>query len=127
MYLTKKERDELSSLSREVFGRAGIWQKLIKDGYNEPALTDIVEQVPQEDGTTKEETKQIRKLNEHGQPYSTLKFHTAESVKELMLARKAQIDEFMAKIKEQQEKAKADQQTKLLADAIHQDAQGSAT
>jgi hypothetical protein len=116
MYLTKEEREELSQLSKEVFGTRNQWQKIINDGNMELLTKNTVEIIPGENGapsTTKEITVPI--LSENGHKQFVTKYYTPESAKEYMLTIKKQRDEIVDMINKQNEerKLKAEQEKAL--------------
>jgi hypothetical protein len=126
MYLTKTEREELSQLSKEVFGARGRWQKLLNSGGLELVTRKITEEVPSETGESTTKETSVAVLAENGTKRFTTKYYTVESIKEYMLSLKAQRDELIAMINTQNEelKKKAEQE-KLLKD-INEQSGGSA-
>jgi len=126
MYLTKEEREELSTLSKEVFGTRNQWQKMINKGHPELITRKVVKDVANEAGeiTQEESTEPI--LTSSGRQQFSTKYYTVESVKEHMLALKKQRDEIIAMINKQNEerKAKAEQERALMD--INQRGGGSA-
>ncbi len=118
MYLPKEEREELSALSKEVFGTRNQWQKMITKGFSELVTKKTNEVVPGENGTeptTREVTVPV--LTEYGAKQFVTKYYTPETVKEYMLGLKKQRDEIMAMIKQQNDERKAkEEQAKALKD-----------
>lgn len=83
MNITTKEREELEALSKDVFGASSRWQTIMKNGYNKP-----VEQITK---------KSVR---------FTKVYHTAESVKTLMLELQTKRNEHLAELKNKQDQEK---------------------
>jgi len=105
--MDRKTRDELNSLSKQVFGTSSRWQKLVNDGFQEVITEDVTEQVPQDDGTTVERVVKVpKKVN--GAVQSVTKRYTVEGVMQLMLDLKKRQDDYKAVIKEMEEKKAAE-------------------
>lgn len=105
MYLDRAEREELNALSKEIFGQANRWRKLVEKGYSETLTRTVVEEVPGENGappTTKE--SKVALLTNSGGKQSRIKYLTLEEVKNMMLDLKAQKEAYLAAQKEQQAK-----------------------
>lgn len=116
MYLTKEEREELSTLSKEVFGTRSQWHKMITKGMPELITKKVVKDVANEAGEIVQEESTEAILTTSGRQQFSTKYYTVESVMEYMLALKAQRDEIIAMINKQNEerKAKAEQEKALM-------------
>jgi phosphoketolase len=84
MHVTTAQREELDALSKDVFGATSRWQTILKKGYNEPQ-------------------KQLTKKS----TFFVKRYHTVESVKELMLDLRKKRNEHMAALKKKQDEEKA--------------------
>ena len=126
--MTRKEREELNALSKEVFGSSSRWQKLVEKGYAELVTEDKEEAVPpaKEGDAPTTRTIKVPVLTSFGAKQSTTKYHTAESVMALMLDYKQKIDEIRAKIKEHQEAAQKAKEEALKTRQAVEDSAGSA-
>lgn len=86
MNITYEKRLELNALSKEVFGVSSRWRTMIKQGYveNRPNTSTIFERkkvvVPGAKGRAGKPQGQIRK--------TVTKYHTLESIEQLMLQEK---------------------------------------
>ena len=115
--MTRKEREELNALCKEVFGVSSKWQKLHK-GVPELVTKTITETVPGEKGapdTTKEVIVPVLEAN--GAKRYKVKFYSFEELKKMVLDAKKQRDDYMAKIKAAQDLA-------ALEKKIHEQAAG---
>jgi hypothetical protein len=132
--LTKKERNELDALSKEVFGATSRWQKLIEKGNQELVTEEVTEIVPAE---KEEEEPTKRKVQapvlKNGSKQYVTKHYTVESVREYMLQAKIQLHAIREMIQKQQHEQKAKQdEIKAKEEAtnrtkqIHQALSGSA-
>lgn len=109
MNISKKERLELDELSKTVFGARGRWLKILNNGHLETLTQDVEQEVPGKDGepaTTRTIKVPVPATKQGGQ-ILVQKYVTLEELKKIMLERKAQIDEFLASLKKQQEEALA--------------------
>lgn len=121
MNLSRKDREELNSLSKEVFGTSSRWQKLVDQGYMKPLTKKVSETVPgAKEGDPATETEiEVLDTREDGAVQMTTARHTLESIKEYMLSRKKQFDLIRAEMKR-----KKDQEE--LAKRVHSELNGSA-
>lgn len=127
MYLERAEREELNKLSKEVFGSANRWQKIVENGYSEVLMKTVKEEVPGENGAESTFIEQkVPVLSESGGKQSAMVRHTVESIRELMLGFKAQRDTFLAEYTRKQAEAKAAKEQQALQKKIHKDLTGSA-
>jgi hypothetical protein len=127
MYLSKEERDELSDLSKEVFGTRSRWQKMITQGYMDVVMRKVQEIVPGVDGADPTiKTTEVPALTEFGAKQIVTKFHTVDSIREHMLTLKRQREEIVAAIKSSNEEIKAKQDQEQLMKNIQDQATGSA-
>lgn len=127
MYLPKEEREELSALSKEVFGTRSQWQKMVTKGYSELLTRKTSEVVPGENGA-EPTTRQIDVpiLTPHGSKQYITKYHTAETVKTYMLGLKKHRDDIMAMIQKQNEERKAKEEQAKLLKEVQTEHSGSA-
>ena len=103
MNITRKEREELNKLSQEVFGVSSRWQKFFK-GVSELVTKTVTETVPGDKGapdTTREVVVPV--LDEKGAKSRKIRAYSVDEVRKLLLDAKRQRDEYIAKIKAQQE------------------------
>jgi hypothetical protein len=128
MNVTRQVKEELDTLSKDVFGTSSRWQKLIGKGYSELVTEEVEEKVPAEKEGDEPTTRKVRVpvKNKHGMHQSAVVRHTVESVREFMLQRKEQLDRIRAAIKAQQEEAQAKKEQEQLAAKVHEELQGSA-
>lgn len=89
--MDRKTREELNTLSKEVFGTSSRWQKLVNGGVSEPYEREREVMVPRANGTVVKKTFTDKK--------SVVRRMTVEEVTKLMKdllevrrAQKAQID-----------------------------------
>jgi hypothetical protein len=118
MDIKRKEREELNALSQEVFGVATRWQKMFR-GVPELITKTVTETVPGDKGapeTTKEVV--VADLDEKGAKRYKTRTYSVEECKKLLLDAKRQRDEYLAKMKAQQELA--DLQKKIQEQAAGQ-------
>jgi hypothetical protein len=127
--LSHAEREELKTLSKEVYGASSRAKKLIDQGYAELLTEETTEYVPGktegEEGTTR--TVKIPLKRKDGAKQSVITRHTVDSIKAEMLDRKAKLDEIRAIIKKQQDEAKEKKAKDQLAQHVHERLAGSAT
>lgn len=127
MEITHSLRKELDALSKEVFGTASRWQKMVDKGYKELLTEEVTETIPAEKEGEEPTTKVVKApvlLN--GSQQYIVKRHTLESVKEFLLEGKKQLDEVRAQIKKHQEEALTKKQAEEKAKQIHKELSGSA-
>lgn len=128
MNISKKERLELDELSKTVFGARGRWRKILDNGHMETLTQDVEQEVPGKDGepaTTRTIKVPVPATKQGGQ-ILVQKYVTFEELKKIMLERKAQIDEFLATLKKQQEDALAKKAQEDVIRAAQDAAAGSA-
>lgn len=120
MNIDRKTREELAALSLEVYGTSSKWKKFVETGYVELLTEDINEIVPGVDGAPDtQRTVKTPLRRKDGAYQSVVKYHTIDSIREVMLERREQI----AKIKEIQKKLK---EQKELNKKVQESAGGSA-
>lgn len=126
--LTRTEREELNSLSKEVFGASSRWQKLVNKGYSKMVMEKVTELVPgekeEDEPTTREVDVPVK--TSFGALQSTQERHTVDSVRELMLRLKKQLDEYRARMEQLQAEAKAKKEAEDLAAKLQEEVGGSA-
>lgn len=127
--IARKEREELNGLSKDVFGTSSRWQKLVNQGYVELLSREVQETIPAE---KEGEAAVVRKvsvpvLSQTGAKQYVTKHHTVESVREFLVAQKAQLDSLRQQFKEQQESALAKEKAEAQAKELHRTLSGSAT
>lgn len=110
--LTREEREFLKTLSKEVFGAASRWQKLVERGYEDLVTEETTEYVPNDkdadaEGTTRQVNVPVLK---NGMKQSVIKRHTVDSIREYMVERKAMIDKIKALMEEQRKAQLAKEQ-----------------
>lgn len=106
MDLTREQREELNVLSKEMLGTPSRWQKLLTRGYYELLTEEKEEEIPGENGAPATTRKiQVPKL-EKGMQVKVVKYHTYESLLNLLITMKKSRDEMYAAF----EKAKAEQE-----------------
>ena len=128
MNLTRNERKELDTMSKEVFGSTSHWQKLVNKGYIQQITEKKTETVLGVDGapdTTKEVDSPV--LRADGAHQAVTKYHTVESIKALLLEMKTQRDKIMAMIQAQQTEQKAKAEQDEIAKKVQEEAGGAAT
>lgn len=124
---TRKVINELNALSKEVFGSSSRWKKIVERGVPELMTEEITEYVPDEnggEGTTRQVTRPIKRHD--GANQSIVKRHTVESVRELMLKRRVEIAEVMAKIQQAQKEEEEKKAAQELAKKVQEQAGGAA-
>lgn len=127
MYFDKETREEMAILSKEVFGSAGRWRKLLENGQNELVTKTVTEEVPGENGAepTFKDVK-MPVLEANNAKLFKMKYYTFETLKEYMLELKVKRDEILAMIKKQQEEQKAKKEAELKAEQFKSSLAGSA-
>lgn len=111
--MQKAERKEYDLLSKAVFGSSSRWQKLIGKGYDEVVSEEIEETIPAEkEGDEPTKQKIQRPILKNGARQLVRKYHTVESVLEFMVEQNKKINEF----KEKMEKAKEEYFAKVKAE-----------
>jgi hypothetical protein len=129
MEIARSIRQELNALSKDVLGTSSRWQKLVNKGYTELVTEEVEETVPAEKEGEQPTTKRVQApvLSPTGARQYVVKYHTVESVQQLLLEQKAQLDNIRAMIKKQNEEVKAKQEAEATAKQLHQELSGSAT
>lgn len=124
----RKTRNELDTLSKDVFGSSSRWQKLVTKGYTEQVTEEVTETVPSDKEGEPPTTKQVSVpvKTAFGAFQSVTKYHTIESVKEFLLEQKAKLDSIRAQIAKQREEALAKQKAEEDAKKLHEENSGSA-
>lgn len=125
--LTQEERQELNSLSKEVYGASSRWHKLVNQGYAKLTTKEVSEFVPNTETKEVTETKvTVPNLRPDGAKMSVQTRHTVGSVKAEMLDRKAKLNEIRAIMKKQRDDANAKRETEKLANRVHEELSGTA-
>jgi hypothetical protein len=127
MDISRELREELKSLSKEVFGVSSKWQKLME--YDHVLTHKVKETVPGENGEPDTEREVEVPLYAPGTTkvkQSVRKYRTPEEVLELLKGFKAKRDEFIAQMKAQQEAAKAKAAEEAQAKKVQEELAGSA-
>lgn len=104
MNITRAEREELNALSKEVFNVSSKWQKFFK-GVPELVTKTITETVPGDNGAPDTTREVVVPVLLDGAKQYRVKAYSAEECKKLLLDAKRQRDEYLAKLKEQQQLA----------------------
>lgn len=125
--IARKEREELNSLSKSVFGTASRWAKLVNQGYTELVTEDKEETVPAEKEGEASTTRVVKvPVLKNGAKQYVVKHHTVESIRTLLLSHKTQLDAIRQMMKEQQENARAKEQEEARAKELQGQISGSA-
>jgi uncharacterized protein YdiU (UPF0061 family) len=126
MNISRELKEELSQLSKDVFGSRSRWIKLVEKGYDELETEEVEQEVPGKDGAPPTKQTVSKPKLRKGVPYYVRKRHTVESIKALMLDRKEKIKQFnelLAQMKKDQEKQAAE---KKLIEKVQEEAAGGA-
>lgn len=128
---TLEEREELEALSKEVFGSTSRYATILRDGEVKAVTVVVTEYIPADEGTggegTTKETEVVDTLP--GAPKSAklqLVRHSVESIRALMVDRKARQDLFRALQKKQHEEALAKQALAQRKQEVQRQLSGSA-
>lgn len=121
---SREERETLKALSKEIFGSPSRYQKLYE--YDQVKTHKIKETVPGENGAPDTEVEKEVPLLFNGSKQSVRKYRTTEEVLKLMLDFKGKRDEYLAKVKADQEEAKAKKAEQELQQKIQNELGGSA-
>jgi hypothetical protein len=124
MNVTRKDREFLNVLSKEVYGTSSRWGKIVRNGVVELVTQEISEIVPGVDGAP--DTEKVQKVpvkRDEGALQSTVKHYSVEEVKVLMVERKIKLDEFNAMVEKNRKEVAA---RKVLSDKITREASGTA-
>jgi hypothetical protein len=128
MNISRKEREELDLLSKEVFGTTTRWKKLCDSGYEEALTEEKQETMPTDENGVVGETKTIRvpvRATKNGGVKYVTKYHTPATVKEYMLQQKKQFSEIREKIQKYQDDMKKKQAEEAIAKKVNDEAAGS--
>lgn len=125
MNLPVSVRDELDTLSLEVFGTKSRWKKLLDRGYTELLTEEVTEYVPGEDGKEGETKKVNVPVKRNGMSVYVTKYHTVESVKETLLKLKEQKEKLQEEIRKMQEEQAKREAEKELAAQVQKEAGGN--
>lgn len=120
--------NELNELSRDVFGASSRWRKMIYPGVAEIVMEDVKELVPRNDdsGESDEQDVQVPVKRRDGAMISVIKHHTADSIRDYMINRKAELDNLRANMEALQVEAKVKKEQEELEKKVHADLVGSA-
>lgn len=128
--ISRNERKELDALSKEVFGSASRWQKLVNKGYEEALMEEKFEDVPADEkgegGGTKAVQVPVKATASGGVKY-VRKYHTEETIKEYMLQTKKHFEEIRAQIKKHQDDIAAQKAEDAKVKKLNDENAGSAT
>jgi hypothetical protein len=128
MELSKRQRDEMNQLSKDVFGASSRWQKLVGKGYQKLITEKKKEMVPAEkegEAPTEQEIDVAVKRADGALQYTNERY-TTESIREYMVERKKQLDFIRAEIKRQQDELKAKEAQSKATDQALREASGTA-
>lgn len=114
--ITRKEREELNVLSKEVFGVSSRWQKFFK-GVPELVTKTVTETVPGDKGAPDTTREVVVPVLLNGAKQYRVRAYSAEECKKLLLDAKRQRDEYIAKLKAQKEQQELEKK-------IHEQATG---
>ena len=123
---TRKQREQLKALSKEIFGASSKWQKLME--YDHVLTHKVKETVPGENGEPDAEREVEVPLFVAGTKVkqSVRKHRSIEEVLTLLLDFKAKRDEYVAKVKAAQEEAKKKREEEEQARKVQEQLGGSA-
>lgn len=126
MDIPRSTREELGTLSKEIFGSTSRWQKILDKGTLELVTETVTEEVPGENGAepTKKETQVPVLMN--GTKQFTVKRYTLDTLKGYLLELKAKREAFLAMIKKQEEEKKAQEEKAKFEKKIQETFGGSA-
>lgn len=135
--LSAETRDELDSLSKELFRSTSRWQTLLKNGLVETVTDEVEEYIPAEfDAEGKEvkaeETRKVKvpvayKNSKKSVLMRVRRFDTVEEVRTYLLDCKKQFDAIKEIIRKRQEEQKAAQELAQQKQAMQRELAGSAT
>lgn len=127
--ISRKERLELNVLSKEVFGSASRWKKIVDRGYEEALTEEKFEDVPADEngegGGVKTVHVPVQATNAGGVKYTT-KYHTEESIRDFMLQQKAAFVQIREQIKKHQDEVNAKKAEDARIAQLNQENSGSA-
>lgn len=122
---TKAEREELKSLSKEVFGVSSKYQVFLKGRY-EVVTKEVEEEVPGENGAEPtKRTVRVPVLEPNGAKRMFLKRYSIEETLNLLRGFKVQKDAFMEQQKAAQAEAAKKQAEAELQNKVQQELAGS--
>ncbi len=128
MNIDKKTRLELNALSKECFGTASKWQKLVDKGYDELVTELVTETVPAEkegdEATTREVQVPVRTAT--GGTQLVRKYYDVNGIYEFMMEHKKRLEVLRAQIQAQREQHLAKQKEELQTKQVHEELSGSA-
>lgn len=133
MYVERELRNQLNALSKEVFGVASKWQKMLET--TEPVTLEVVETVKNEDGTESQKTTKRPGLynpnpldtkNPNGHQIRQAVRRTPEQILEQLQGFKKQLDDLKAQMKAEQDAKEAAEKQKQLEQSVREAAHGSA-
>lgn len=127
MSVDRELRNELDTLSKQVFGVSSKWKKLVESGVTEMITEEKTEMVPGENGAEPTEQKlQVPVKAPNGAIQYRVKRFTVEGILEFMRERKKLIDQINEMNRKNREAAEAKQKQEQLAKQVHADLSGSA-
>lgn len=127
MDITYQERKELNALSKEIFGSSSRWKKILDKGLPE-LVTHKVAKTETIDGveTTKEVEEALLAPNTTKVRQYTQKYYTLETLTAWMKDLKQKRDEYLAKVKKEEEERKAKEEQDKMLNKTHEEFGGSA-
>lgn len=127
MNIDRETKEQLNALSKEVFGTASRWVKLVEKGYQKLVTEDVEETVPADENGEGGGVNVVQKpvLVANGAQQYVTERHTVASVQALMQKLKKQRDDYFAAVKELQARTKAEQEAKAQSDKLIKEAGGS--
>lgn len=129
MNITRKEREEMKALSKEVFGSTSRWKTILDKGLKELTTRTVVETVPGEDGvedTTKESKQPILYGNNNVRQFHMRYFQDLDELKLFMLDIKTKRDAFYEQLRKMQEEEQAKKEKEELIQKVQEENAGSA-
>ena len=126
-HVTKEQKAELTELSKQVFGSANRWNKILDKGLPTLITRKVTEEVPGENGAepTKREAH-VPVLTESGARQFQTVYHTPESLKEFMLSALKRQEELKAMIAKMQEEQQKNKEAEELRNKVHAELVGTA-
>lgn len=125
--ISKELKEELKTLSKEVFGSSSRYQKILDRGMLQPLTEEVTEYVPGETDEDEGFTRQVQvPVKRNGMDVSVTKRPTPEELKQIMLDMKAKREAFLEQLKKMQEEAKTKKALEEHQKQVAKELEGSA-
>lgn len=100
MNVDRETKEQLNALSKEVFGSASRWVKLVEKGYQKLVTEEVEETIPADENGENGGVNVVQKpvLTGSGGKQFTTERHTVDSVRTLMQNLKKQRDDYFAAV-----------------------------